>query len=104
MAFNANLFRVDSGVVLKVVDAFACAPGPCLEHAPVADRAWLALVDEADNALGHAGSVVGLDRGGDVLGIAPASGKHLLLPCRPVAWLGRELRKALEQHGHEFFA
>ena len=64
VAFDADLFGVDGVVGFEVVEGAAGAPGPGAEDAPVVELAWLAFVDEADDAFGEAGAVVGLDAGG----------------------------------------
>ena len=103
VALDADLFGIDGFVGFEIVDAFAGAPGPGFEHTPVVGGARLAFVDEADDALDEAGAVVGLDAGGDVLRVAPASGENLLLPGGSVGGPGDKLREALGEHLNKFF-
>ena len=88
----------------EIIEAAAGSPGPGAECAPIVEFAWLAFVDEADDAFGEAVAVVGLDAGGNVDGVAPAFGEELLLPrwaggCL-LGHFGVELGDAL----HDFFA
>ena len=80
MAFNGDVVRVDILVGLEVVHEARCSPGPGAEGTPVVELAGLAVVGEADDALGQAGSVVSLERGGVEERVAPAPGEDLLLP------------------------
>jgi hypothetical protein len=60
VAFDADLFGIHGSVGFEVVEDAAAAPGPSANSSPVVGLAGLAFVDEADDALGEAGSVVGL--------------------------------------------
>ena len=53
---------------------------PHLQHVRSASLAGLSVVDQTDDALRQAFSVVGLNCSGHQNGVAPPSGKHLLLP------------------------
>ena len=77
-AFDADLLGVDGLVGLEIVEAARGAPGPGAQRAPVVGLARLAFVDEADDALGEAGAVVGLDAGGVDGDETPAGGDELL--------------------------
>src|SRR5580692_1777726 len=69
---NADLFRVDRFVGLKVVERPARAPGPGTQRAPVIRLAKLAFVTESDDAFFQTSSVVRLHRRRNQLGITPA--------------------------------
>ena len=56
---------VHGGIGLEVIEPARRAPGPGAQRAPVVRLARLALVDQADDAFGQAGAVVGLDAGRD---------------------------------------
>ncbi len=77
-AFDADLLRVHGGIGFKAVQSARRAPGPGAERTPVVRLARLALVDEADDALGQARAVVGLNAVGIDRGIAPAGGDEQL--------------------------
>ena len=77
---DADLLRIDCRISLKIIERAARAPGPCAQSAPVVRLARLALVGQSDDPFRQAGAVVRLHAGGNVLGVTPAAGKHLLLP------------------------
>src|SRR5271165_627461 len=99
MALDADLAGVNGLVGLKIIESAAGSPGPGTQRAPVVGLARLALVAQADDALGEPGSVVGLNAGGDVDGVSPAPGKQLLLPGG--AGIRRLRRQTLHERGHE---
>ena len=74
------MFGIDGVVGFEIVERAAGAPGPSAQCAPIFQRARLAFVDEADDAFGEAGAVVGLHAGGNERGVAPTFGEDLLLP------------------------
>ena len=94
-AFDADLLRVHGLVGLEVVEAARRAPRPGAQRAPVVRLARLALVDEADDARGQPGAVVGLDAAGADRRVAPAVGDELLGRGR----IGRRRRVAAVRHG-----
>ena len=90
-AFDADVFGVDSGIGLEIVETAAGSPSPGAQCSPLIGSARLAFVDEADDAASEAGTVVRL-RGLRIdHGEAPAGGDEL--PC--VGWItiGIHLRK-----------
>ncbi len=105
VALQAHLLRVDSLVGFEVVQRPARSPRPRRQRSPIVQLARLALVDQANDALGQTRAVVGLHAGGHIFGVAPASRQYLLLPCRPLACRPcGELRKPLRHLRHEFLA
>src|SRR5579871_2111944 len=78
--FDADVFCVDGRIGFEIVEAACCAPCPCAESAPVFRLAWLALVDQTDDASSDASAVVGLNARGVDGDVAPAVGDQLL--CR----------------------
>ena len=81
VAFDADLFGVHGLVGFEIIERAAGAPGPGAQRAPIVGLARLAFVDQADDALRQTGAVVGLNAGGDEVGVAPAFGENLLLPA-----------------------
>src|SRR5213075_796216 len=78
--------RDQGGLVrLEVVQPAGRAPRPGPQGAPVVRLARLALVAQADDALGQAGAVVGLDGVRDDGGVAPAVLDQLLRRRRSAA-------------------
>ena len=61
-AFDADVFGVDGGIGLEIVEAAAGSPGPGAQCSPLIGSAGLTFVDQADDAAGEAGAVVGLRR------------------------------------------
>ncbi len=78
-------------VGLEVIERARCAPAPGAQRAPVVGLARLALVGEADDALGEAGAIVGLHAARIQIGVAPA-GIDELLGGRRIARRGRRQR------------
>ena len=52
---------IDQGLCLQVVQHATGAPGPGSQYAPVIDLACLAFIDQTDDALSQACTVVALD-------------------------------------------
>ena len=106
---DPDLLGVHGLVGLEVIECTAGPPCPRTQRSPIIGLAGLALVAQADDALGQARAVVGLDAVGDDDGIAPALGEKLLLPGRaaatgakgPAVWscLGRRLGCSLRGAG-----
>ena len=76
-ALDADLLGVHGFVGFQIIQAARRAPGPGAQRAPVVRLARLAFVDQADDALGQARAVVGLDAAGIDGGVAPAGGDQL---------------------------
>ena len=72
VALDGDVVGVDGGVGGEVVQQARASPGPCAEYSPVVELAGLPVIGEADDALGKAGAVVGLDGGGLEQRVAPA--------------------------------
>ena len=77
-AVDADALRVDGRIGLEVVERAGRAPGPGAQRAPVFGLAPLTLVDEADDALRQAGTVVGLHARGVQERVAPTRRDQLL--------------------------
>jgi hypothetical protein len=73
-ALDTDTFAVDGAVGLEVVEPARGSPRPGAERAPIVGMARLAAIDEADDALGEARAVIGLDAGGRDTRIAPTGG------------------------------
>src|SRR5258706_9637641 len=80
MPLKTNPFGVDRFVSFEIIERAARAPGPRPQSAPIVQLARLALVAQADDPLRQSSAVIRLDAGRVKHGIAPAFGKHLLLP------------------------
>ena len=76
--FDADLFRIHGLVGFEIVEAARSAPSPGPQRAPVVRLTGLALVDQADDAFGQTGAVVGLNAAGVDGGESPAIGDELL--------------------------
>ncbi len=79
---DPDLLGVDGLVGLEVVQGAARAPGPGAQRAPIVGLARLPFVAQADDSLGQARAVVGLDAVRDDDGVAPALGEDQRLPRR----------------------
>ena len=98
-SFDPHALGVDRGQRLEVVERAGCAPGPRPQRPPLLGRPAVALVGEADDALGQTGAVVGLDAGGAERHVTPASGDELLGGGRSGGLLeAREPRQRLAGH------
>ena len=75
---DADMLRVDRLFGFQIVQPARCTPSPGAQRSPVIGFACLALVGQANNALGETSTVVGLNTGGIERGIAPACGDQLL--------------------------
>src|SRR6478609_1766741 len=76
-AFDSDLLRVYGLVGLEVVEAARSAPRPGAQRSPVIRMPKLPLVDEADDALGETGAVIGLDAAGVDRRVSPSVGDQL---------------------------
>jgi hypothetical protein len=100
-AVDADALGVDRRVGLEEVERAARAPAPGAQRAPVVRLAPLPLVDEADDPLGEAGAVVGLDAGRVQERVAPAGLDQLLRAGRVFTRPGRGNRLAAEIEGRQ---
>ena len=76
------ILRGHMRIAAQEIHRAAGAPGPGTQRAPIIHLARLALVHQADDALGQACAVVGLDAAGIEDGIAPSQRQDLRPPVR----------------------
>ena len=81
MALEADPLGIHGFVALKIIQRTARAPGPRAQYAPIIGLTRLTLVDQTDNALRQALSVIGLNAACRELRVAPPFRQNLLLPC-----------------------
>src|SRR5439155_25149228 len=86
VALQAESLGVHGFIGLKLIQSAAGAPGPSPQGAPIVQLAWLALVDQTDDALRQALAVVRLHAAGRQAGVAPTFRQNLLLPTGSGGW------------------